>query len=186
MEDEIVLEMAEPSPAGDTTAPEAHGVATDGIPEQEVAAELPPERQYCIFRAGWERYCMSVLEIEEVVDWPKVTPVPLAPDYLLGIFNLRGAIVPVVDVAVGQGRRFESAIKRIVVGFLRSDDGQGFNRIGIAADEVVGTHTTTEPLATEGIPQAVAHCCGLLQVRDKRAMVLDLKRVLEIFPIPVI
>src|SRR5215510_2473864 len=57
------------------------------------------ERQYCVFRAGRERFCLSVLEMEEVVDWPQVTPVPRAPAFLMGIFNLRGAIIPIIDIA---------------------------------------------------------------------------------------
>ena len=45
--------------------------------------ERLPERQYCVFRAGRERFCFSVLEVEEVVDWPIVTRVPLAPAFLM-------------------------------------------------------------------------------------------------------
>src|SRR5258708_12807719 len=63
------------------------------------------ERQYCVFRAGRERYCFSVLDVEEVVEWPGLTRMPLAPSFLMGIFNLRGTIVPVVDIAFTRGRR---------------------------------------------------------------------------------
>ena len=64
-----------------------------------------PDRQYCIFRAGRERFCLSVLDVEEVVEWPNLTRVPLSPTFLMGIFNLRGTIVPVVDIAFTEGRR---------------------------------------------------------------------------------
>src|SRR4029077_12599727 len=49
--------------------------------------ERPPESQYCVFRSGRERFCLPVLDVEEVLDWPLVTKLPLAPAYLLGIFN---------------------------------------------------------------------------------------------------
>jgi purine-binding chemotaxis protein CheW len=61
--------------------------------------ERTAERQYCVFRAGRERFCLSVLEVEEVVDWPVLTRIPLGPAFLLGIFNLRGTIVPLLDIA---------------------------------------------------------------------------------------
>ena len=64
-----------------------------------------PLRQYCVFRVGRERFCLSVLEVEEVVDWPPLTRMPLAPSFLMGIFNLRGSIVPIVDIAFSEGRR---------------------------------------------------------------------------------
>jgi purine-binding chemotaxis protein CheW len=177
MEDEIILEGTELPP-----------VANEG--EQPAAVEparveLPPERQYCIFRTGRDRYCMSVLEIEEVVEWPRVTTVPLAPDFLVGIFNLRGAIVPVVDVATNQGRRFDSALKKIVVGFMPAVEGHGFSRIGIAADEVIGTCTTTEEVSTEAIPHGMPHCSGLLRVGEKMALAIGLAQVAEVFPVPV-
>ncbi len=74
--------------------------------ESETAfEERLPERQFCVFRAGRERFCLSVLEVEEVVDWPIVTRVPLAPAFLMGVFNLRGTIVPLVDIAFTEGRR---------------------------------------------------------------------------------
>jgi len=74
--------------------------------ESEVfAEERLPERQYCVFRAGRERFCFSVLEVEEVVDWPIVTRIPLTPAFLMGVFNLRGTIVPLIDIAFTEGRR---------------------------------------------------------------------------------
>jgi len=39
-----------------------------------------PLRQYCVFRAGRERFCLSVLEVEEVVDWPPLTRMPTGAD----------------------------------------------------------------------------------------------------------
>jgi len=186
MEDEIILEMPVPSPADAVTPPNAPASAGD-VPQGEVAAvELPPEKQYCIFRAGSERYCLSVLDIEEVVEWTKVTAVPLAPAFMVGIFNLRGTIVPVIDVAANQVRRFDTAQRRVVVGFLPVAESHGYIRIGIAADEVIGTCSTVEPLMVEEIPDEMPHCCGLLKIGNNLAMALDLKRLAEVFPVPVI
>ena len=58
--------------------------------------ERLPESQYCVFRSGRERFCLPVLDVEEVLDWPLLTKLPLGPAYLAGIFNLRGSIVPQV------------------------------------------------------------------------------------------
>lgn len=165
--------------AGAMGSAEANSEA--GVPP---LADVPPEKQYCLFRGGWQRFCMSVLEIEEVVEWPEITPVPLAPDFLLGIFNFRGAIVPVLDVAGDCGPRFDSAVKRVVIGFFRPASGHGVIRIGIAADQVIGTFTTVE----EPAPQigAAPHYSGLLSTEGNDAWVLSVKRVIETFPIPAI
>src|SRR5260370_8892643 len=60
----------------------------------------PPSRQFCVFRAGRERFCLPVLEVEEVGDWPLVTRVPLGPPFLMGVFNFPATIIPAVDSAV--------------------------------------------------------------------------------------
>ncbi|MFB3813875.1 MAG: chemotaxis protein CheW [Terriglobales bacterium] len=166
-----------------------------------IAEEHLPERQYCVFRSGRERFCLPVLDIEEVVDWPSVTRVPLAPAFLMGIFNLRGAIVPVVDIAFTSARRADLSPKRVVVARLAGEDGREDLRLGIAADEVIGTYTTTEPLLIEEAPRDVPHCCGMLRhpgtpgagvqesgerQDDRLALALDLKRLVEAFPVPVI
>src|SRR5437660_2780146 len=91
------------------------------IVEAEQLELLPkpaPERQYCIFRAGRERFCLSVLDVEEVVEWPNLTRVPLSPTFLMGIFNLRGSIVPVVDIAFMDGRRPDVLPRHVVVSSL--------------------------------------------------------------------
>ena len=90
-------------------------------PEAEQLELLPqaePERQYCLFRAGRERFCFSVLDVEEVVEWPNLTKVPLSPAFLMGIFNLRGSIVPVVGIALTEGRAPTCAANTSVVASL--------------------------------------------------------------------
>ncbi len=48
-------------------------VGGEFLESESLSEERLPERQYCVFRAGRERFCLSVLEVEEVVDWPIVT-----------------------------------------------------------------------------------------------------------------
>jgi purine-binding chemotaxis protein CheW len=145
-----------------------------------------PEQQYCLFRAGRERFCFSVLDVEEVVEWPRLTRVPLAPSFLMGIFNLRGTIVPVVDIAFTEGRRHDLQPRNVVVACLKGQGEREDLRIGIAADEVIGTCSTAEPLLQDQTPRDMPHCCGLLRQDDRLALALDLKKLTETFPVPVI
>lgn len=148
--------------------------------------ERAVETQYCIFRAGRERFCLPVLDVEEVVEWPTVTRLPLAPSFLMGVFNLRGSIVPVIDIAFTEGRRADLPPKHCVVAIKKGAEAGEFLRLGIAADEVIGTYTTAEPLLVEEAPQDVPHCCGMLRHDERLALALSLKRLTESFPVPVI
>ena len=162
--------------------PEQADLLGDSLAE----ADRLPERQYCIFRAGRERFCLSVLEVEEVVEWPPVTRMPLAPSFLMGIFNLRGSIVPIVDIAFTEGRRPDLSPRHVVVACLEGDEMQDDVRVGIASDEVFGTFSTSEPLVLADAPRDVPHCCGMLRHEGRLALTLDLKRLVEAFPVPVI
>jgi chemotaxis signal transduction protein len=168
---------------------EAQTVSFDDgeILESEVLSkERLPERQYCVFRAGRERFCLSVLEVEEVVDWPIVTRIPLAPAFLMGVFNLRGTIVPLVDIAFTEGRRPGLLPKHVVVAALKGDSHREELRLGIAADEVIGTYAATEDVLLDQAPNDVPHCRGMLRHDDRLALVVDLRRLTDVFPVPVI
>ena len=158
----------------------------EGAEPQLPLEEQLPESQYCIFRAGRERFSLSVLDVEEVVEWPSVTRMPLSPAFLMGIFNLRGSIVPVIDIAFTEGRRPDLPPKHVVVGVLKGSGDRDDLRVGIAADEVIGTYSTTESLLVDEAPKDVPHCCGMLRHDDRLALHLDLKKVTESFPVPVI
>jgi chemotaxis signal transduction protein len=152
----------------------------------ELLPRAAVERQYCVFRAGRERYCFSVLDVEEVVEWPGLTRLPLAPSFLMGIFNLRGTIVPVVDIAFTEGRRPDLQPRHVVVASLNGEEGQPNIRLGIASDEVIGTFTTAEAVMVDESPREISHCAGMLPHEGRLALVIDLRKLTETFPVPVI
>lgn len=152
----------------------------------ERTVERLPVHHYCVFRSGRERYCLSVSEVEEVVEWPVLTRVPLAPQFLMGIFNLRGVIIPVLDIAYREDRRADRLPTHLVVAAWGGEADRGVFRVGLAADEMFGSYATLESLLVEEAPTGAAHCRGMLRHDDWFAMALDLRRLTEAFPIPAI
>lgn len=59
--------------------------------------------QYLTFKLAGEEYGVDILRVQEIKGWDKVTRIPHTPDYVLGVINLRGAVVPIVDLR----RRFD-------------------------------------------------------------------------------
>jgi chemotaxis signal transduction protein len=104
----------------------------------------------------------------------------------MGIFNLRGAIVPLIDIAMTEGRRPGLLPKHVVVASMRVEGSHEDVRIGIASDEVVGTYSVTSDDMLHQAPENVPHCIGMLRHDDRLALVLDLPRLLEVFPGPII
>ena len=146
--------------------------------------ERPADSQYCVFRSGRERFCLPVLDVEEVLDWPLLTRLPLGPAYLAGIFNLRGVIVALIDIAITEGRRPGLLPKHVVVASLRSESHHDDVRIGIAADEVIGTYSVSADDLLEQAPENVPYCVGMLRHEERLALIIDLRRLLEVFPGP--
>ena len=54
--------------------------------------------QYLTFMLAGEEYGVDILRVQEIKGWDKVTRIPHSPDYVLGVINLRGAVVPIVDL----------------------------------------------------------------------------------------
>ena len=56
-------------------------------------------RELISFRVGEQRYCVDIMDVREIRGWAPATPLPHAPDYMCGVINLRGTILPIVDLA---------------------------------------------------------------------------------------
>ena len=54
--------------------------------------------QFLTFVLGGEEYGVTILQVQGIQGWDRVTPIPNTPDFILGVINLRGAIVPIVDL----------------------------------------------------------------------------------------
>jgi purine-binding chemotaxis protein CheW len=98
---------------------------------------------YVRFRVAQEAYAISVLYVLEVAGLGEVTPVPGAPREILGVRNLRGKILPVIDLAALLGTRRSEPPARLLV---TESDGR---RAGLAIDEVTEVGEFADP-AEEG------------------------------------
>lgn len=89
-------------------------------------------RQFISFRVGAEDYAVDILAVREIKGWTQTTVLPNQPDYVRGVLNLRGAIVPVFDLRsrFGQGAT-EATAKHVVVIVAVGD-----RLIGLLVDQV--------------------------------------------------
>ena len=93
-------------------------------------------RQVLTFALGQEVYGVDILRVKEIRGWAPVTRIPQAPASVLGVLNLRGAIVPIIDLRVRFSMRSAefNAITVVIVLSLRTGDGQ--RECGIVVDSV--------------------------------------------------
>ena len=96
-------------------------------PSQIVEAALPAAQgqiietsRYLTFKVDETIYGIALDHIKEIIEYGPLTQVPLAPDFIRGVFNLRGSVLPVIDLAVRLGKGVQPASKRSCFIFLSS------------------------------------------------------------------
>jgi purine-binding chemotaxis protein CheW len=92
--------------------------------------------QYLTFLVGTESFAVSILDIKEIIEIANVTRVPLTPDYIHGVINLRGSVVPVIDLSARLNRRRSEVSKRSCIVLVAVEMSEGMQLIGMLVDEV--------------------------------------------------
>jgi purine-binding chemotaxis protein CheW len=138
--------------------------------------------QYLTFVCGGEEYGVEILRVQEIKGWDHVTRVPYAPPYVLGVMNLRGMIVPVIDLRTRlnlEKRNFDSSTVVIVV---RVRSSRGDKTVGIVVDAVSEVYSVLAE-AIKPVPElgsiANGSCVrGIATVDGKMVMLLDVDSLL--------
>ena len=101
------------------------------------AHALAEQRQYLTFMLGGEMFSIGILGIKEIIEYAGVTEVPMMPACIRGVINLRGAVVPVMDLSSRFGKPTTAVTKRtcIVIVEVTGDDEQS-QVMGIVVDAV--------------------------------------------------
>ena len=72
-------------------------------------------REYVAFRVGAQEYCVDIMSVREIRGWTNATPLPHSPAFMRGVINLRGAVLPVVDLACRFGLDLGDPTPRSVI-----------------------------------------------------------------------
>ncbi|MFP5076373.1 chemotaxis protein CheW [Rhizobium sp. YIM 134829] len=73
-------------------------------------------RELIAFRIGDQEFCVDIMSVREIRGWTPATPMPHSPYYMLGVINLRGAVLPIVDLAVRFGMRpSEPTVRHVII-----------------------------------------------------------------------
>jgi len=139
--------------------------------------------KYLTFRLGDESYGIAVLKIREIIRLTPITAVPQMPDYIKGVINLRGKIVPVVDLrikfALAQAKTTERTCIIVVQVNLASGTKAHVGLVVDAVEEVSNIAATDiEPTPDFGATLDTAYLLGMAKVSGVVKALLDIDRVL--------
>lgn len=145
----------------------------------QATATREATREVLVFVLGAEEYGVDILKVQEIRGYEKVTPIPSAPEYLKGVVNLRGTIVPVIDMRVKFGMANPRYDAFTVVIILRLSQ----RIIGIVVDavsDVVGlAQDEVKPAPQLGTVVDASFIAGLATQADRMVLLLDIEKLLS-------
>ena len=145
------------------------------------AAPLPS--QYLTFVLGEEQFAVGILHVKEIIEYAAMATVPMMPDCVRGVINLRGAVVPVIDLSARFGRGVAAIGKRTSIIIAEIEDGEGKQVLGMMVD-AVNAVVEIEPPDIEAAPPFGARIradfiAGIAKCQGRFVILLALERVLS-------
>jgi purine-binding chemotaxis protein CheW len=133
---------------------------------------------------GKERYALNVMDVREIIRPMDISPVPRAPAEFLGVINLRGKIVPVVDLRIKFGLEFTGRTERTCIVVVQTASRSGGNKLtGLLVDEVqevaILNAGDIEQPPSFGAGIEASYVRGLAKTKEGVTILLDLDRMLS-------
>jgi purine-binding chemotaxis protein CheW len=145
--------------------------------------ETVEQQQYLTFLLANEEYAISILKVKEIIEYGMVTTVPKTPKWVRGVINLRGSVVPVVDLAVKFGLEEKPVTKTTCIVIIETQYEGQTTTIGAIADAVSQVMELTaediQPVPEFGTRVKVNYLLGMAQLGKKFALLLDVDKVLS-------
>lgn len=142
----------------------------------------PSERflaQYLTVNLAQEEYAIDILTVREIRGWTPVTRIPQAPHYVLGVLNLRGAIVPVLDLRLRFGlAREEYGATTVTV--VVTVAGRLFGVVVDAVSDVLDVQADqVRPVPDMGTAVDTEYLKGLTSIEERMVLLLDVDKLLQ-------
>ena len=140
--------------------------------------------QYLTFALAGELFAIPILAVQEIRGWESISRTPRAPDYVLGVMNLRGAVIPIIDLRARLGMEIcERTSTSVVIVVRVATSGGASVTVGCLVDavsDVISLAQDSEHPTPSACGQVDTHFLAGMSTVDKQlVMLLDLIRLVE-------
>lgn len=139
--------------------------------------------QYLTFRIAGEEHAIGILKVREIIEYEEVTRVPATPPWIRGVLNLRGSVVPAIDLAVKLGLPASPVTRRTCIVIAEVDFEGEPTVMGVIADSVSQVVDLAaediEPPPGFGTRVHTDYLLGMGKTGKKLALLLDVDRILS-------
>jgi purine-binding chemotaxis protein CheW len=144
---------------------------------------LEKEGKYLTFSLDGEEFGLSILRIVEIMGVLPITPVPRVPEFFKGVINLRGKVIPVIDLRLRLGLQAAEYTDRTCIIVVETQAPDGLVKTGIVVDSVTEVVNLTadniEPTPAFGTSLDTSYIMGMAKVDEKVKVLLDIDQVLS-------
>ena len=145
-------------------------------------AEVAQAGQYLTFVLGTETFAIGIMAIKEIIEYTHLTEVPMMPAYVRGVINLRGAVVPVLDLPIRFGKPASAVTRRTCIVVIEVMLGSERHILGLVVDAVSAVldipSGEIEPPPAFGASIRTEFIQGMAKVGGKFVILLNVDRVL--------
>ncbi len=151
--------------------------------DQAVRVMVDREGKYLTFTLADEEYGIGILKIKEIIGMMPITTVPRTPEFVKGVINLRGKVIPVMDLRLRFGMESIDYTERTCIIVVEIEGTSGTVQIGIVVDsvsEVLNINVDDiEDTPTFGAKLNTDYILGMTKVKGGVKILLDIDRVLS-------
>ena len=142
------------------------------------------KQQFLTFRIAHEHYGLELSQTREIIEYGGITEVPLMPSFLRGVINLRGDVVPVIDLAIRLGRKPIEIQKRTCIIVVELDTSEQHHVLGLLVDAVSEVieieESNIEDAPSFGANIRAEFILGIAKQSDEFVVLLDANNALSI------
>ncbi len=135
-------------------------------------------RELIAFRIGEQEFCVDIMSVREIRGWTPATPLPRAPGYMKGVINLRGAVLPIIDLGARFGLRTSEPSERHVIMVAHI----GGRMVGLLVDAVSDiiqlTDEALQPTPDVASDQVKSFVKGLFALDGRLISLIELDRII--------
>lgn len=145
------------------------------------AAAVP--QQYLTFTLGGEMFAVAILNVKEIIEFGSLTEIPMTPDFIRGVINLRGAVVPVIDLACRFGGQPAEVARRTCIVIVELEEDEQKHDIGVMVDAVSEvleiSRADIEPPPAFGARIRADFISGMGKIEGRFVIILNVAKALS-------
>ncbi|HOQ06117.1 MAG TPA: chemotaxis protein CheW [Anaerohalosphaeraceae bacterium] len=161
----------------------AVSATTSSVTRSHSEKNLAIEGKYLTFAIGNEEFGIEILQIREIIGYVPVTPVPKSPVYLKGVLNLRGQVIPVIDLRLKFGMPEKEITDHTCIVIIETQTAEGATMTGLIVDRVSEVleieADQIEPAPSLGSTIDTSFLRGIAKTNDSVKLLLEIDSVVQ-------